>query len=112
MVGAVREVNQRFADAAAAIADEGAMVWVHDYQLQLVPKMLRTARPDMRIGFFNHIPFPPYGIFSQLPWRSQIIEGLLGADLIGFQRARTSATSPCGAPAARGSPDASNPEIR
>jgi trehalose 6-phosphate synthase len=59
---------------------------VQDYQLQLVPKMLRDARPDLTIGFFNHIPFPPYGIYSQLPWRTAIIEGLLGADVIGFQR--------------------------
>jgi len=79
-------VNQRFADAAAAISAPGAVVWVQDYQLQLVPKMLRAARPDLTIGFFNHIPFPSYGIYSQLPWRSQIIEGLLGADVIGFQR--------------------------
>lgn len=79
-------VNQRFAEAAVAIAAEGAVVWVHDYQLQLVPRMLRLARPDLTIGFFNHIPFPPYGIFSQLPWRTQIIEGLLGADVVGFQR--------------------------
>ncbi|MFM9876256.1 MAG: trehalose-6-phosphate synthase, partial [Rhodoglobus sp.] len=80
------DVNQRFADAAAAVAAQGATVWVQDYQLQLVPRMLRTARPDLTIGFFNHIPFPPYGIFSQLPWRTQLIEGLLGADVIGFQR--------------------------
>jgi trehalose 6-phosphate synthase len=80
-------VNQRFADASAAAAADGATVWVQDYQLQLVPRMLREARPDLTIGFFNHIPFPPYGIFSQLPWRKQIIEGLLGADVIGFQRA-------------------------
>jgi trehalose 6-phosphate synthase len=79
-------VNQRFAAAAAATASEGATVWVQDYQLQLVPKMLRDLRPDLTIGFFNHIPFPPYGIYSQLPWRTQIIEGLLGADVIGFQR--------------------------
>ncbi|MBN9240231.1 MAG: trehalose-6-phosphate synthase [Micrococcales bacterium 70-64] len=79
-------VNQRFADAAAAVAAENAVVWVQDYQLQLVPRMLREARPDLTIGFFNHIPFPPYGIYSQLPWRVQIIEGLLGADVIGFQR--------------------------
>jgi trehalose 6-phosphate synthase len=79
-------VNQRFADAAIAIAADGAVVWVQDYQLQLVPRMLRLARPDLVIGFFNHIPFPPYGIYSQLPWRTQIIEGLLGADVIGFQR--------------------------
>jgi trehalose 6-phosphate synthase len=79
-------VNRRFADAAVAVAADGAVVWVQDYQLQLVPKMLRTARPDLTIGFFNHIPFPPYGIYSQLPWRTQIIDGLLGADVIGFQR--------------------------
>lgn len=80
-------VNQRFADAVIAIAAPGATVWVQDYQLQLVPRMLRLARPDLAIGFFNHIPFPAYGIFSQLPWRTQIIEGLLGADVVGFQRA-------------------------
>lgn len=79
-------VNQRFADATAASSASGATVWVQDYQLQLVPKMLRELRPDLTIGFFNHIPFPPYGIYSQLPWRTQIIEGLLGADVIGFQR--------------------------
>ncbi len=79
-------VNQRFADASARIAAPGATVWVQDYQLQLVPKMLREQRPDLTIGFFNHIPFPPYGIYAQLPWRKQVIEGLLGADVIGFQR--------------------------
>jgi trehalose 6-phosphate synthase len=79
-------VNQRFADAAAAVSAPDAVVWVQDYQLQLVPKMLRELRPDLTIGFFNHIPFPPYGIYSQLPWRTQIVEGLLGADVIGFQR--------------------------
>jgi len=81
------EVNQRFARTAADAAAPGATVWVQDYQLQLVPKMLRELRPDLVIGFFNHIPFPPYGIYSQLPWRAQIVEGLLGADVIGFQRA-------------------------
>ena len=78
-------VNQRFADAAAEVAAEGATVWVQDYQLQLVPAMLRELRPDLRIGFFLHIPFPPAELFSQLPWRRQILEGLLGADLVGFQ---------------------------
>ncbi len=78
-------VNQRFADAAAAVAGHGATVWVQDYQLQLVPQMLRAQREDLRIGFFLHIPFPPLELFAQLPWRRQIIEGLLGADLIGFQ---------------------------
>ncbi|MDQ2837896.1 MAG: trehalose-6-phosphate synthase [Actinomycetota bacterium] len=80
-------VNRRFAEAAASQASDGAVVWVQDYQLQLVPGMLRELRPDLRIGFFNHIPFPGYEIFAQLPWRRQLIEGLLGADLLGFQRA-------------------------
>ncbi|MGR2751419.1 bifunctional alpha,alpha-trehalose-phosphate synthase (UDP-forming)/trehalose-phosphatase [Agromyces arachidis] len=80
-------VNRRFAEAAARAAAEGAVVWVQDYQLQLVPRMLRESRPDLVIGFFNHIPFPAYGIYSQLPWRRQVVDGLLGADVIGFQRA-------------------------
>ncbi|WP_139346834.1 alpha,alpha-trehalose-phosphate synthase (UDP-forming) [Sinomonas mesophila] len=83
---AYQRVNQRFADAVIAHAAQGAMVWVQDYQLQLVPAMLRAARPDLKIGFFNHIPFPPQEIFAQLPWRRQVLEGLLGADLLGFQR--------------------------
>jgi alpha,alpha-trehalose-phosphate synthase [UDP-forming] len=79
-------VNRRFAEAAAGQAAPGASVWVNDYQLQLVPGMLRALRGDVRIGFFNHIPFPGYEIFAQLPWRRQILVGLLGADLLGFQR--------------------------
>jgi trehalose 6-phosphate synthase len=79
-------VNERFARAAAEQAASGATVWVNDYQLQLVPGMLRVMRSDVRIGFFNHIPFPAYEIFAQLPWRRQIVQGLLGADLLGFQR--------------------------
>ena len=79
-------VNRRFAEKVAELAAEDGMVWVHDYQLQLVPAMLREARPDLRIGFFLHIPFPPTELFGQLPWRRQILEGLLGADLVGFQR--------------------------
>jgi trehalose 6-phosphate synthase len=80
------QVNKRFTERAAEVAAEGAIVWVHDYQLQLVPAMLRQRRPDLTIGFFLHIPFPPYELFTQLPWRSAIVEGLLGADLVGFQR--------------------------
>jgi len=79
------DVNERFAHAAAKQAAPGATVWVHDYQLQLVPQMLRELRPDLQIGFFLHIPFPPVELFSQLPWRRQLLEGLLGADLVGFQ---------------------------
>ncbi|MCW2813866.1 MAG: otsA [Nocardioides sp.] len=78
-------VNRKFAEHAAELASEGATVWVHDYQLQLVPQMLRDLRPDLRIGFYLHIPFPPAELFQQLPWRRQILEGLLGADLVGFQ---------------------------
>jgi len=80
------EVNSRFADQAARSAARGAVVWIQDYQLQLVPAMLRELRPDLRIGFFLHIPFPPTELFRQMPWRDQILEGLLGADLVGFQR--------------------------
>ncbi|MDM7488351.1 trehalose-6-phosphate synthase [Rhodococcus sp. GXMU-t2271] len=78
------EVNRRFAEETAKAAAEGATVWVQDYQLQLVPKMLRMLRPDLTIGFFLHIPFPPVELFMQMPWRTEIVEGLLGADLIGF----------------------------
>ncbi|ORB71469.1 alpha,alpha-trehalose-phosphate synthase (UDP-forming) [Mycobacterium scrofulaceum] len=78
------EVNRRFAEATSRAAARGATVWVQDYQLQLVPKMLRELRPDLTIGFFLHIPFPPVELFMQLPWRTEIIEGLLGADLVGF----------------------------
>lgn len=81
-----KKINQRFADAVLKVAAPNATVWVHDYQLQLVPRLLRLARPDLKIGFFLHIPFPAASLFSQLPWRTQILEGLAGSDLIGFQR--------------------------
>jgi trehalose 6-phosphate synthase len=77
-------VNERFAEATAGVAGDGATVWVQDYQLQLVPAMLRERRPDVSIGFFLHIPFPPVELFMQLPWRAEIVRGLLGADLVGF----------------------------
>ncbi|WP_223625241.1 trehalose-6-phosphate synthase [Microbacterium sp. EST19A] len=85
-------VNRRFADAAAAAVADGGTVWVHDYQLQLVPQMVRALRPDVTIGYFHHIPFPTHGLYAQLPWRGQVLRGLLGADVIGFQRA-TDATN-------------------
>jgi alpha,alpha-trehalose-phosphate synthase [UDP-forming] len=85
-------VNRRYAEVVAAQAAAGATVWIHDYQLQLVPGMLRELRRDVRIGHFTHIPFPGYEIFAQLPWRRQIVQGLLGADLLGFQR-RSDATN-------------------
>jgi trehalose 6-phosphate synthase len=83
---AYETVNRRFADATAELAAENATVWVHDYQLMLVPAMLRDRRPDLRIGFFLHIPFPPVELFMQLPRRADLLRGLLGADLVGFQR--------------------------
>lgn len=79
-----REVNLKFADAVAEVAAPNATVWVQDYQLQLLPGILRQLRPDLRIGFFLHIPFPAADLFRQLPWREEVIRGLLGADVIGF----------------------------
>ena len=78
------KVNELFAQAIIDNAEEGDRVWVHDYQLLLVPNILREKRPDLKIGFFLHIPFPSYEIIRILPWREEIISGLLGADLIGF----------------------------
>ena len=78
-------VNERYAARAARVAEPEALVWVHDYQLQLVPGMLRQLRPDLRIGFFLHISFPPQELFMRLPWRRELVEGVLGADLVGFQ---------------------------
>lgn len=79
------EVNERFAAAAADVVEQNGVVWIQDYQLQLVPQMLRERRPDVRIGYFLHIPFPPTELYQQLPWRREILAGLLGADLVGFQ---------------------------
>ncbi len=82
---AYRSVNQRFADAACAELAEGGTVWVHDYQLQLVPQMIREQRPDAKIGYYLHIPFPPLELLARLPWRQQVLDGLLGADVVGLQ---------------------------
>jgi trehalose 6-phosphate synthase len=79
-------VNRRFAEAAAEVVADDGVVWVHDYHLQLVPEILRELRPDVRIGFFLHIPFPPQELFMRLPWREEILRGLLAADVVGFQR--------------------------
>jgi trehalose 6-phosphate synthase/phosphatase len=80
-------VNERFADIVAARALPGDTIWVQDYQLMLVPALLRRRLPDARIGFFLHIPFPSSELFRILPFRQQLLEGLLGADLIGFHTA-------------------------
>ncbi len=86
-----RAVNERFAAAIARVAAPDATVWVHDYHLLLVPRMLRARRPDLRIGLFLHIPFPNAQLFSMLPWRQDVVMGMLGADLIGFQIAEDAA---------------------
>lgn len=78
-------VNERFAEATAEVAPKNATVWVHDYQLQLVPQLLRHLRADVRIGFFLHIPFPAQELYMRLPWREEVARGMLGADVIGFQ---------------------------
>jgi trehalose 6-phosphate synthase/phosphatase len=77
-------VNQRFADIVAAHHRPGDLIWVHDYHLMLVPKLLRARVPEARIGFFLHIPFPPSEVFRTLPYRERLLEGVLGADLVGF----------------------------
>lgn len=79
-----QKVNQKFAETAVALIQEGDLVWVHDYQLLLLPALIREAFPEISIGFFLHIPFPSYEIFRILPWRKEILQGLLGADQIGF----------------------------
>jgi trehalose 6-phosphate synthase/phosphatase len=78
------QANQVFADVVAEQYTPGDMVWVHDYQLLLVPGLLRRRLPDARIGFFLHIPFPSEELFRTLPARRQLLEGMLGADLVGF----------------------------
>jgi len=79
-----RAVNERFASVVAKHYQHGDMIWVHDYQLMLVPQMLRERIPDARIGFFLHTPFPSSELFATLPQRRQIMLGMLGADLIGL----------------------------
>ncbi|GAA4381149.1 bifunctional alpha,alpha-trehalose-phosphate synthase (UDP-forming)/trehalose-phosphatase [Hymenobacter koreensis] len=77
-------VNEKFCQAVLAQSGPDDTIWVHDYQLLLLPQMLRKARPQATIGFFLHIPFPSYEMVRALPWRTQLLEGMLGADLIGF----------------------------
>ncbi len=79
-----KKVNQKFADAILENAEDGDTIWVHDYQLMLVPQMVRKERPNVSIGFFLHIPFPSFEIFRTLPWREELLKGVLGSDLIGF----------------------------
>lgn len=86
-----RKVNWAFAEAAAAEAAPGAVVWVHDYNLWLVPGYLRRMRPDLRIAIYHHTPFPAADMFNVLPWRKEIVESLLSCDVVGFQIPRYAA---------------------
>ena len=77
-------VNEKFKDAVLKVAEPGDTIWIHDYQLLLLPALIRSALPDISIGFFLHIPFPSHEMFRLIPWRSELLEGMMGADLIGF----------------------------
>lgn len=78
------EVNRRFSDQIVKLAGQGDIVWIHDYHLMLVPRMLRESRPDLRIGFFFHTPFPSSEVFRSHPRRTELLQGVTGADQIGF----------------------------
>jgi len=79
-----KRVNRTFCEAVTEVAKEEDIIWIHDYHLMLLPKLIREKMPDATIGFFLHIPFPSFEAFRLLPWRKEILEGVLGADLIGF----------------------------
>ncbi len=87
-----QEVNHRIAETVAAIPEDGSgrapTIWVHDYHLMTLPGMLRGMRPSSPIGFFLHIPFPPPELVARLPWRRELLEGMLGADVVGFHTDR------------------------
>ena len=78
------DVNRQFLDEVLQVARKNDTIWIHDYHLMLLPSLLRERLPDATIGFFLHIPFPSFEVFRPFPWRRQILEGLLGADLVGF----------------------------
>jgi alpha,alpha-trehalose-phosphate synthase [UDP-forming] len=88
---AYADVNRRFAKQVARVAPTGSVVWIHDYHFQLVPALVRRRRPDVSVGFFLHIPFPAPDLFRRLPWRDELLRGLLGSHLIGFQDDRSTA---------------------
>ncbi|MCC5930994.1 MAG: bifunctional alpha,alpha-trehalose-phosphate synthase (UDP-forming)/trehalose-phosphatase [Cyclobacteriaceae bacterium] len=77
-------VNKKFCDEVIKLAQPDDIIWIHDYQLLLLPEMVRNKLPNVQIGFFLHIPFPSYEVFRLLPWRKELLHGMLGADLIGF----------------------------
>lgn len=79
-----KKVNQIYADALLKYINEDDIIWVHDYHLMLLPKLIREKMPNVSIGYFQHIPFPSFEVFRLLPWRMEILEGILEADLVGF----------------------------
>ncbi len=81
---AYKRVNEKFADVVIDNYEDGDTIWVHDYQLLLLPQLIKDKKPNATIGFFLHIPFPSYEIFRTFPWRKEILIGMLGADLLGF----------------------------
>ena len=82
---AYQQANERFAAAVRADAAAGDLVWVNDFHLSLVPGLLRAAGVPVRVGLFWHLPFPPPSLFGVCPWRTELLAGMLGADLIGLQ---------------------------
>ncbi len=81
---AYMKANLEFCNELLKVAEPDDTIWIHDYQLLVLPKMVRERLPEVSIGFFQHIPFPSYEVFRMLPWRKEILYGMLGADLIGF----------------------------
>jgi len=79
-----KEVNQIYADTLIKYINEDDIIWVHDYHLMLLPRLIRQKMPNVSIGYFQHIPFPSFEVFRLLPWRMEILEGILDADLVGF----------------------------
>lgn len=81
---AYKKVNMKFFETVEPMIKKNDVIWIHDYQLMLLPKLIKDKYPDTQVGFFLHIPFPSYEVFRQLIWRQEILQGLIGADLIGF----------------------------
>ena len=78
------EVNRRYAELVSRYISKDDIIWIHDYHLLLLPQLIRREFPHVSIGFFQHIPFPSFEVFRLLPWREELLEGILGADLIGY----------------------------
>jgi trehalose 6-phosphate synthase/phosphatase len=83
-----KRVNEKFCQATLEVAEPGDEIWVHDYHLLLLPALIKERLPQASVGFFLHIPFPSFEIFRLLPWREEILRGMLGADLVGFHTFR------------------------